>query len=64
MYSCTLEQRKSKFNQALGRVFQVPTLRPWNVHCRENAHKPNFQVAVVFIISRDVELFFLYFIER
>ena len=62
VYSCTLnrthciKQRKSKFNLALERVVQVPTSRPWNVHCPETAHKPNFQVAVVFIISRDVEL--------
>ena len=64
MYSCTLncthsiKQMKSKFNLGLERVFQVPTSRPWNVHCPETAHKPNFQVAVVFIISRDVKLFF------
>ena len=61
---CTLKQMKSKFNLALLRVVQVPTLRLWNVHCLETAHQPNFQVTVVFIISRDVELYFLYFIER
>ena len=37
VYSCTLKQRESKFNLAIERVVQVPTSRPWNVHCPETA---------------------------
>ena len=60
MFSCALKQRKSNIkiqSCPRERVVQVPTLRPRNVYCPETAHKPNFQVAVVFIISWDVELY-------